>query len=290
MIGGAFLQSKEWEEFQRSLGRKTWRIKDVLLIQHKLPLDFNYLYCPRPQIVDWNFFLAEAERVALKEKSIFLKIELIDKSQITNYKLQISDSIQPRKTIILDLEKSENEILAGMREKTRYNIRLAEKKGVEIEKVEGSEAISEFLNLLKETAFRDNFRTHPEDYYKKMLFVRSVDFSNELFFAKHQGKILAAAMVNFYGDIATYLHGASNRTHKEIMAPQALHWAIIKESKKRDFKYYDFWGIDEKKWPGVTRFKLGFGGKISEFPLAFDVIFRRFWYGFYRLAKFVKRA
>lgn len=281
-----FLQSVEWERLQNAIGRKTWKIDDVLLIQHRLPLGLNYLYCPRPQAIGDNFFEG-AEKIAVQEQSIFLKVDPTYELRIkTNYGYQESDSLQPHKTTVLNLQKAEEELLAKMHEKTRYNIRLAEKHGAGIKNGQ----YEEFWQMLQETAKRDKFATHERGYYEKLLETHSENFSNELFFAEYKGKVLAAALINFYkpSASATYLHGASTREHKEIMAPHLLHWQVIKEAKKRGFDYYDFWGIDEIKWPGVTRFKLGFGGDVVEYPLAVDIIYRPAWYKIYRLVKKLK--
>ena len=139
-----------------------------------------------------------------------------------------------------------------------------------------------FLGLLEETARRDGFHLHEKEYYKKLLEACSPQFSNELFFAEYKGEVLAAALVNFYDSQASYLHGASSRAHKEIMTPFLLHWRIIQEAKKRGCRTYDLWGIDEEKWPGVTRFKKGFGGEIVEYPESVDVVYRPLLYKMYR--------
>ncbi len=281
-MSGSFLQSAEWEEFQKAVGRKTWRADGVLIIKHDLSAELSYLYCPRPVDITEKFLL-DIERVAKEEHSLFLKIDPLIDSKLKNLKFKASNSIQPKKTVILDLQKSEEELLRGMREKTRYNIRLAERHGVRI----SPRPPDVFWDLLKETAERDEFNIHEKSYYEKLLTIKSENFSNELFFAEYQGKILATALINFYkpSGAATYLHGASSRENKEVMAPHLLHWRIIQEAKKRGFGHYDLWGIDEKKWPGVTRFKLGFGGSQVEYPEATDIIYRPFWYGFYKLVR-----
>lgn len=285
-----FLQSKEWEEFQKSIGRKTWRIDGALVVKHDLPFGFNYLYCPRPdfsnkQQVISNKFLDEVEKVAKTEKSIFLKIDPASAGQLSIVNCKLSDSIQPRKTIVIDLQKPESEILSKMREKTRYNIRLAERRGVN----EKNLKTEEFWRLLQETAKRDSFQTHEKQHYEKLLAIRSQNFSNELFCVEYRGEVLAAAIVNFYGNTATYLHGASSRKDKEVMAPYLLHWRIIQKAKKLGFAKYDFGGINEIKWPGVTRFKLGFGGEIFEYPSSTDIIYRPVLYKIYRLARNLRR-
>jgi len=282
-----FLQSPEWENFQRSVGRETRRIEGQLIIQHKLPFGFNYLYSPRPHINNADSFLSKTELIAKEEKAIFLKIDPDEEFKGLKFKsLKVSRPIQPQKTIILDLAKSEEELLSTMHEKTRYNLRLAERREVEIA---CSGDFEKFWELLLETARRDRFRTHEKRYYEKLLAVKSENFSNELFFAEYQGKIIAAALINFYETgshrIATYLYGASSREHKEVMAPHLLHWHIIRRAKKLGFLFYDLWGIDEKHWPGLTRFKKGFGGKVVEYPAAVDIIYRPIEYFFYRFVR-----
>lgn len=286
-----FLQSSEWEEFQKSVGRKTWRICGILVIRHDLPAGFNYLYCPHPKLVTTGLLL-EIANIAKGERSVFLKIDPAENFQlpISNFQLHESASVQPSKTVVLDIQKSEEELLRAMHEKMRYNIRFAERRGVEAANNKGQivNGLEVFWELLQETARRDKFHTHPRIYFEKLIAVRSNNFSNELFFAKYQGMILAAAIVNFYRgrtSIATYLHGASSGTHRGIMAPHLLHWRIIQEARKRNFRYYDFWGIDDTKWPGLTRFKLGFSGEIVEHPTSTDIIYRRIWYSTYKLTK-----
>ena len=343
----SFLQSIEWEQFQQSLGRKTWRVDGALVIKHELPYGFtpleiysalnrglirtspslsmsqgishsaaltgfNYLYSPRPKLVTSNWLFG-VEKIAKEEKSIFLKIDPAEELRISNHEVRIKESIpvQPRKTTILDLTKSEDELLVAMHGKTRYNIRLAERRGVQVNNFQfsrlrapsaevatkaeqglGGQTIfnfQKFWELLRETATRDGFRPHERNYYEKLLQIKSENFSNELFFAEYREKVTAAALVNFYRSptsiVATYLHGASSRERREIMAPHLLHRWITQEAKKRGFTRYDLWGIDEKKWPGLTRFKLGFGGTMIEYPQTVDVIYRNHLYALYRIIK-----
>ena len=103
--------------------------------------------------------------------------------------------------------------------------------------------------------------------------------------AEYERQIIAANLVNFYGDTATYLHGSSSSKNRQVMAPHLLQWEQIKEAKNRGMKYYDFWGFDEDKWPGVSRFKKGFGGEIVEYAGAYDLIWNKLWYQLYNLAK-----
>jgi len=290
---GSFLQSWQWGEFQKSLGRKIWRIENNnlkgLIIKYDLPLNKNYLYCPYGPIGQegFNDFLEEVKKISNQEKSIFLKIELQSsnlKSQVENSGfIKSSKQIQPAKTIILDLRKSEEDLLSQMHPKTRYNIRLAKKKGITI-KEEDIGKINIFLELLKKTAKRDNFQLHPEDYYRKMVDVLGGE-RIKMFSANCNSKVIAANLVYFFNEKATYLHGSSDYAYRKLMAPYLLQWQVILEAKNNGFSYYDFWGIDEKKWPGVTRFKKGFNKKETTYPGPFDLVFKNIYYKAYNLAR-----
>jgi lipid II:glycine glycyltransferase (peptidoglycan interpeptide bridge formation enzyme) len=295
-----FLQSWQWAEFQKILGRKIFRLglfenekilAVALLIKMPLPFLKSYLYCPRGPIFKENnekvtkIFLEKIKEIGKKEKSIFLRFEPLN--QLPNYQLQKVKDVQPSKTILLDLTKSEDEILEEMHPKTRYNIRLAEKRGVRVKISQSDEEIEIFLKILEKTAKRDKFKPHPPFYYRKLLkfdknFIK-------LFLAEYQEKIIAGNLMVFFNDTVTYLHGASDNQFRNVMAPYLLHWIAIKEAKRLCFKYYDFWGVDEKKWPGVTRFKKGFvssktGIEIS-YPGTFDLAFNKLWYRLYILGK-----
>lgn len=310
---GSFLQSWSWGEFQESLGRRIWRLEisglKALVIKHNLPLGKNYLYCPRGPIVQRttnnkqrtiNLFLDQVTKITKKEKSIFFKIEPDNKddrdspsetilgTRIVSEGLSLfrsSKQIQPAKTLILDITKSEKELLSQLHQKTRYNIRLAQRKGVIIEPANDNGATDTFLDLLEQTAKRDKFHLHPKEYYQKMLEVLGQEGMIKLFLAKYQNKIVAANLICFFGQTATYLHGASDYNFHQLMAPHFLQWRAISQAKSQGLKYYDFWGIDEKKWPGVTRFKKGFAGEKIIYPGSFDSIFQPWWYRLYNLAR-----
>jgi len=190
--------------------------------------------------------------------------------------------IQPKQTLRIDLAKSEDEILKAMHQKTRYNIGLAEKRGVRIEERNDIEV---FFKLLETTTARDGFRMHPRAHYETILSTLDA----KLFFASYNEQPIATALVTFFGTTAYYLHGASANEHRDVMAPYLLHWSIMREAKRRGCTVYDLWGIDEKKWPGVTRFKRGFAPKTeaTTYEGTFDVPFRSFLYRLYRLFQYV---
>jgi peptidoglycan pentaglycine glycine transferase (the first glycine) len=320
-----FLQSFEWGEFQEKVEEKIMRLGveddgEIIavgtLIKKSLPLKMSYFYCPRGPITIsdlrfpifdlYNFLFGEIKKIAKKEKAIFLRFEpkknenplrrgsRRDKSKIV---IRKSIDVQPSKTIMLDLSKSEEVLLATMHQKTRYNIRLAEKKGVKIIEAgenspllfkEGSGGgFKDFWNLMEKTSGRDGFTSHEKDYYEKLLQTAPEMF--KLFSAVYQDKVIAAGIFSFFGDTATYLFGASDNDRREVMAPYLLQWELIKKAKSAGCKFYDFFGIDGQKWPGVTRFKLGFSGLEMEYPGTFDVIFDSSKYFIYKILRLVRR-
>jgi lipid II:glycine glycyltransferase (peptidoglycan interpeptide bridge formation enzyme) len=164
---------------------------------------------------------------------------------------------------------------------------LAQKKEIEISIIEKptNQQFEEFWRLMKKTSERDKFFLHPRDYYKKML----KDFScAKLVAATHKGQMISVKILVFFGDTVTYLHGASDYDFRPLMAPYLSQWFSIQEAKKRGYKFYDFWGINEQRWPGITRFKRGFGGQEISYPQAHDVVFQPKWYYVYNLIKKIR--
>ena len=298
-----FLQSWEWGEFQQAVGNKIMRlgVEDngkltaaATLIKKPLSGGKSYFYCPRAPVGETTELLfKEIGRLAQKEDVIFLRFEPQFKipsnsagRQNYKFKIQKTIDIQPSKTLILDLSKTKEELLANMHQKTRYNIRLAKKKGVEITEA-GPERFNEFWQLMRETVKRDDFRLHNRGHYEKLLSIN--DNYIRLLIAEYKDRIIAANMVSFFGDTAAYLHGASGNDYRNVMAPYLLQWRAIKTAKDKGCQYYDFFGIDKIKWPGVTRFKKGFGGNEVEYPGTFDLVYNKPWYTIYKLARKARR-
>ena len=216
---------------------------------------------------------------------------------------QLHYDIEPSQTLILDLDKSEEELLARMHEKWRYNIRLAERKGVKIKFVMSNitnfeQYFEEFYKLVDGgTSERKQIRHHPKDYYRKQLEINSEDIKFELFVAEFEGKVVAANIVVFFGKTATYLHGATDNNFRNLMAPHLLQWEQIKYAKQLGCAQYDFWGIvnehtlDKRgfSWEGFTRFKKGFGGREENYIGYWDYPLNKFWYFIYRLAQKARR-
>jgi peptidoglycan pentaglycine glycine transferase (the first glycine) len=302
-----FLQAWLWGEFQEKVAGKVFRlgveeggnlVAVATIVKKFLPMGKNYFYCPRGPILDFRFQISdfrlaieslfyEIKELARKEGAMFLRFEPEVECKLENWEIEKTLDVQPSKTLILDLKKGEEELLAGMHQKTRYNIRLAEKKKIKVVE-SGVEGFDKFWELMGQTSDRDNFRLHGIDYYKEMLkpdrnFIK-------IFFSRHKSEPISTGIFSFFGDTATYMHGASSDASRNLMAPYALQWEVIKLAKKMGYKYYDFFGIDEKKWPGVTRFKKGFAGKEINYPGTFDLAFDPGWYSVYKMVRKVRRT
>ena len=188
--------------------------------------------------------------------------------------------VQPPDTVIVDLRPGEDDILAAMKPKWRYNIRLAEKKGVSVEAA-GISSLGEFYELYKTTALRDRIALHPEDYYRRLFSLAAERGGPDLrlWIARYEGRALAAIVTLFYGEGAVYLYGASSDEMRNLMPSYALQWAAMRAAKAAGCLDYDLFGIpptDDASHPmaGLYRFKTGFGGAIAhragswDYPLA----------------------
>lgn len=293
-----FLQSWEWGEFNKSIGYTVKRVgvEDsgelifaFTLIKKSLPLGKSYFYGPKIAVKikeeKLKFIFKEIKKTAQKESAIFFRFEPLQVVNSNFYNLTKTIDVQPANTLILDLEKTGDELLKDMHQKTRYNIRLAQKKGVKIIEA-GIDRFEDFWQLMEQTKERDAFRLHEKEYYQKML---AVDFI-KLYLAEYDNKIIAGSIVAFFGQTATYVHGASGNENRNVMAPFLLQWESIKTAKAKGMKFYDFYGIDEAKWPGVTRFKLGFGGEKIRYPGTYDLVFSKIWYNAYKLIRKIRRS
>ena len=306
------LQMWEWSVFQETLGKKTFKIvveennnilATALIIKQPLRLGKSYFYIPRGPILVDNRMVVEKQiellellfekikKLAKKEKAIFLRMDPAwkESEDLKNILLEsgfkFSGQVQPKSTLILNLKKSKEDLLSEMKSKTRYNIKVAQKHGVTFDK--GQKYFDDFWNLMEQTSSRQEIIPHNKNYYKKLLQVLSESNMAELVVAKYNNKVIVANFMIKNGLWCTYLHGASDYEHRNKMAPYFLQWESIKKAKEDGCSYYDFWGVDSDKWPGITRFKKGFNPE-KEFTFyigLWDEVYSHMWYNIYRLLK-----
>jgi len=191
--------------------------------------------------------------------------------------------------LVIDLTPAEEQIFRSLKSKTtRYNIRFGQKAGLEFENLDiiGNKEIEIFYGLAQKSAQRDGFANYDKDYFSKLFSISGKELTIKLFFAKHQGSYIVANIFVFFGKTAVHLFGGFDHEFRSLMAPYFMHWnQMIFAKNKMNCEVYDFWGIDEKKWPGVTHFKRSFGGKEIEYPKGCDVVFDTKWYKLFALAR-----
>lgn len=301
------LQTDAWGELKGAFGWQPVYLASeesgALILFRRLPGGFSLAYIPRgplgsPQA--WEPLWEEVDALCRRRRVVFLKVEpdgWEDDPQLVNpppgFRLS-PHTIQPPRTLVLDLQGSEEELLARMKQKTRYNIRLAVKKGVT---VAPSNDIETFHRLLLVTGERDRFGVHSLDYYRKAYALFHPRGECELLLANYSGEALGGVMVFARGKRAWYFYGASSSQHRELMASYLLQWEAIRWARACGCEEYDLWGVPDATeedleagfrdrsqglW-GVYRFKRGFGGRLRRSPGPWDRVYQPLLYRLFLL-------
>jgi len=342
---GSFLQSWEWGEWQAALERRVFRYKmiddsgaqiaSILLIKMPLPLGKYYLYSPYGPVGSEKLKV-QSEKLLQELRlkfidAIFIRLEPKNTFNFLlstfNSKIVKSTNIQPGKTLLIDLSKTQDELLAEMHHKTRYNIRLAQKHGVEIKdefdiSIGNGLFAKEAVNLIVETGKRQGYKGYGIEYYQKMIDCLAMqnrgDLKLHIYKAIYNNKLLSSAiMIDFParggsasgGGIRTFLFGGSADEDKNVMAPYLMHWQAMRDAKAAGLSQYDFWGVETSSGdvPGFVRFKLGFAppsatssgpsgqpgsgstSGVKEYTGAYDLVISSFGYKLYEIFRKIKR-
>jgi len=333
----SFLQSKFWGLFKARTGWQAYSCSydfeddgphgNLLVLRRKIAKFLSFLYVPHgggelSRLPDrWNALsmLGRALGESMGKSDAFVRFDLPWERMLdekTEFELTSGPTgskrlilhkgtdVQVADTVVLDLAKSTEELLSGMKPKWRYNIRLSEKKGIQVTK-HGKEGLPLFMKLYAETAKRDKIAIHPESYYAT-LFDTVLEVSDlmkeqgipqqdqpilSLYIAHHESDALAGIIVLKHGPVATYMYGASSNLKRNMMPAYALQWHAIQESKEQGARMYDFFGIPPQgddashAMSGLYLFKTGFGGKIIHRYGAWDVPIHPWLYAIFRSAE-----
>jgi peptidoglycan pentaglycine glycine transferase (the first glycine) len=311
--GSSFLQSDEWAKIKQPNGwfseKRTWLAQDNSLIAaaqilfrsiYRIPLSVAYV--PRGPLLDWNNtnlyqnVINDLVAVGIKRNAIYLKIDpdltigtgipgsTTDQPAQTGVSVEkflkntgwkfSQDQIQFRNTVEIDLLPAEETLLARMHQKTRYNIRLAERKGVDV-----SEAVETewpmIYKMYAETATRDGFVIRPWEYYNRVWKILGSAGMATCLKAEIAGELAAAIWVVGFGRKSHYLYGMSSSIHREFMPNYLLQWRGMLFAKNQGRSVYDMWGApnefsSDDTLNGVFRFKQGFGGEVIRTLGAWD--------------------
>ncbi len=298
---GGLLQSKYWADVLRAEGKDVWQIKGInkeaYCTNYRLPLVGGYGYVPRA----YNLGVENMEGIIKKVKSKslgWLRLDIKSQKLVDDLKKKYivkkaPHDMQPKQNFITDINLPEEELLARIKSKTRYKIRLAKRKGVKILVTREQKYIDKFIDLVEQTAKRKGVFFHQREHYEQM-FKNIPENILKLYVAEYDGEVVASNIISFYGGMATYLHGATSDKHRNVMAPFLLQWQAILDAKKQGIKYYDFGGIfpesDDSGQQGITRFKLGFSPRTKPFKTAgsYDVVLNKWKYWLYRFLQKIK--
>ena len=306
------LQTGNWGVLKSSFG---WSAEHVIcgesgaqVLFRLLPLGYSIAYISKGPVNYSEELISELDRVCLKHKAIFLKIEPFEWEPDTSWQhlensgWEKTQSIQPRRTVTIPLKASGDEILAGMKQKTRYNIRLAEKKGIEVRQ---SDDYALFAEMAQVTGKRDGFGVHSTAYYQKLKYLFTVTGKVILLMATFENEPVAGIIVLAQGKTAWYMYGASTDSERNRMPTYLLQWEAIKWAQSIGCEGYDLWGIPDHNeeelealfeskqhhdglW-GVYRFKRGFGGNVLRSVGAWDKPYRPLLYKAYRFYTSLKK-
>ena len=286
---GHVMQSWEWGEFREKTGNKIIRIIEenknnwnvFSFTIHKIPKTKFYIgYMPK-SVWPSEEVLKFLETFAKKENIVFIKIE--PNIELENFRLsktstkivKSSKDIFAKSTFIVDLAKDEEELFRNLNQKTRYNVRVAEKNGIQISV---NSDVDKFVKLQTETAKRNGFYLHPDNYYKAVFELFAKKNMAKIISAKYKKTTLTSWMLFKFKDTYYYPYGGSSSTHRNFMHSNLVAWEAIKLAKKDGAKFFDMWGAlgknpnEKDPWFGFHRFKAGYGGRLVEYPGAFDLV------------------
>lgn len=294
------MQSKEWASLRQGFGWQAHEVEGISILEKKLPLGKSFLYGPEIQVNSTKLqdLLENTKKIAQNSKAIFLRLDFIDEFD-ENLAQKLKDfgfikafeETQPQWRQIIDITPSEEDILAQMKPKGRYNIKVAQKHNIQIKK---STNIPDFYKIFRQTAHRDGFEIRPQKYFADLLQILAPEGFVELLTAHYNEKAIAAEIVSYYDDTASYLYGASTNEYRNLMAPYLLHWQAIKNAKAKGCFYYDLLaiapeGIENHKYSGLTRFKEQFGGRKVHLVGGWDLVYKPFWYRMFKFFEKMRR-
>ena len=309
---GHFMQSAEWAALKNDWKREVVVTRNgdgsirggISILVRKIPMTpYTLMYAPRGPIFDEDDSAAFADivngarRLAKQHRSVCLRMDPDIragyepfKKALESMKLKVKggknfETTQPRFVYRMDIKgKTEDEVMANFTSKTRYNVRVAIKNGVETRVVNGDpEAIAQFHALMKVTGERDGFICRSKEYFERLL--KSLGEDARLYAAYYNGEMIAGTLAIRYADKVWYLYGASSNKERNRMPNYLLQWDMIRWAIESGVSVYDFRGVsgdmdESNPLYGLYRFKRGFNGELVEFVGEIDAVFKRFGYSF----------
>ncbi len=298
------VQSPEWAEFKTAYGTKMVKCGELFYSKHRLPFSSYYVaYCPKvnPWTIDWETLTDSLKN----ENCVSINFDVPNVLKATEEENLATDIFGYRcqksaretfasNTILVDLTKSEDGLLSNMHPKHRYNLKLAQRHGVTVERVKNQEGFEEFFNLLYATSQRQRYYIHPKHYYQKAWEVLSQKNLCHILTAKYNGVGLSSWMLFTYQGVLYYPYGGSSEKFQNYFPSNLLGWEAIRLGKSLGCHTFDMWGAAKNPndqtdpWWGFTNFKLKFGGQLVEFMNSYDYVVNEKIYKMFNLANDIR--
>ena len=285
------LQTKEWAEFRKEWGNEILTTKFGIITLHKIPFTKFKIGIFEKGLKPTKEMLNQLKELGKEKNIIFIKLEPNIEKDDSTIKLLSKSGLVKGKTLFtpttfwIDLTRSEEELLASFSSKTRYNIRLAQKHGVNVRIDNSDKAFEKYLELTDETNKRQGFYSHTPKYHRLMWTHLKGNIAN-LLTATYKGEIITTWILFSHDGFLYYPYGASTDKYKEVMANNLMMWEAIKFGKKQGLTTFDLWGREEGK--GFTKFKEGYNPKVIEFVGSWDLVINKPMYYLYRMAERVR--
>lgn len=293
------VQSPQWGEVKTKLGTPAIRVGEIQYTKHKIPhTSFYYGYAPKvnPAKIDFKALKKSAE----ENNCIVINFDCPNVTKDNPEASKLDETLKkscnksPKQTfskfnVLLDISKSELELLSSFHHKTRYNIKQAEKAGVTVREGK-AEDIKIFNELQNITAKRQKFYIHPDKYYETAWEILRNAGIAKMLIAEYEGKPLSCWMLFIYEGVLYYPYGASSNEHQNLFPNNLIAWEAIKLGQKMGCKTFDMWGAAKNPedkadpWHGFTRFKLGYGGRHVEYIDSYDLVLNPAAYNVFNLA------
>ncbi len=303
------LQSREWEDYEKSEGQKTFRVGgegfSALAVLKNTMLG-NYLYCPYGPTIDYdsadkcrqNFerALEALKKLAKEQGAFFIRVEptfdVMSDAELKALGLEKSKDIDPAHTWVLNLAKmSREELLAGIEKRKLRHWRTHENKGIKLRQTQNPEEITILTKFLSGLGERDKFTPQNEAHLKGQL---KAGFAT-LYVAELEGEPIAAALIYDHDGVRYYAHAATDEEHRKLMAGTIILIQMIVDAKESGMETYDFWGITTSEdpkhpWYGFTQYKKSFGGEQVDYAGTWDLPVKKARYSLYKIVRKINRA
>jgi lipid II:glycine glycyltransferase (peptidoglycan interpeptide bridge formation enzyme) len=294
------LQSWEWGEFRKQTGVEVERVGffEQGKLQKAFQVTFHHIpilgrkagYLPRSYMPDEDQ-IEVLRNLGKQHRALFVKIEPnvahpvgnqsahdVIRRFILDHNATYGRPLFTKYTFQVDLTQSEKELFANLHSKTRYNVRLAIKKGVTIVEDTSEQGMETYLEILKETTKRQGFYAHSPEYFRTMWRTIGQSGMLRIFNAVYEGEVLTSWVMFVFNKVLYYPYGASRSAHRNVMASNLMMWEMMRFGQKMKCQTFDMWGSLGPKaskrspWYGFHKFKAGYGGELMEFLGSFDIL------------------